>query len=110
MEKDNDDYYTSVFVSGDTVTVSDTQGGIDKTSRVEIAIPESYKGTFSMQLASGEVYAETDLKDYEDIPLDLENGQMNMQKLAINEYFVLAAMDDKEAIKQAGHGLDIIQL
>lgn len=85
MVKDNDDYYSTVSVSGGTITVSamkqNTQGEIGKKSKVEIAIPKSYKGAFSMSLASGEVYAETDLTDYKNISLDLQNGQMNMQKL-----------------------------
>lgn len=85
MVKDNDDYYSTVSVSGGTVTVSamqqNTHGGIGETSKVEIAIPKSFGGAFSMSLTSGEVYAETDLADYENISLDLQNGQMNMQKL-----------------------------
>ncbi len=85
MVKDNDDYYSTVSVSGGTVTVSamrqNTHGGIGERSKVEIAIPKSFGGAFSMSLASGEVYAETDLTDYENISLDLQNGQMNMQNL-----------------------------
>jgi|GEM_PF-6592506 len=85
LVKDNDDYYSVVSVSGGTVTVSakrqNTRGWIGQTPKVEIAIPKSFGGAFSMSLASGEVYAETDLTDFENISLDLQNGQMNMQKL-----------------------------
>ncbi|MEL7568652.1 MAG: DUF4097 family beta strand repeat-containing protein [Dehalobacterium sp.] len=85
MLKDNDDYYSTVSVTGGTVTVSakpqNAHGVIGQTLKVEIAIPKTFRGAFSMSLASGEVYAETDLKHLDNISLDLQNGQMNMQKL-----------------------------
>ncbi|MDR1616786.1 MAG: DUF4097 domain-containing protein [Syntrophomonadaceae bacterium] len=80
MAKDNDDYYSAVSVSEGMLTVSATRQNI-QTSKVEITIPKSYKGAFSMSLASGEVYAETDLMDYKNISLALQNGYMHMRKM-----------------------------
>jgi len=81
MISDNVKLHSTVSVSGDTITVSDAPGRANKTYKVEIAIPKTYKGTLSMSLIAGEVYAETDLTDYENIILNLQNGQMTMQKL-----------------------------
>lgn len=85
MAKDNKDDYSTVTVSGCTVTVSAMQeamrGEIGETAKVEIIVPESFKGALSMTLTSGEVYAETDLTDYENISLDLQNGQINLQNM-----------------------------